>query len=118
MERIDLVVGFHDLLGGIGIQIQQSVKRLVKHLNRAIRHGGKMFGQANVGLPRQKIGGLRDIYGQISDAFEVVIDLENGDQKAQVDGDRLVQRQNLQAFFFKIDFQGIDLRIGVDDLLC
>ena len=62
---------------------------------------------------------LGDIDGEVTDALEVGIDLDGGDDRAQVDRHRLVQRQELEAAAVDLDVQLVDRRVAgqhaVDD---
>ena len=59
---------------------------------------------------------LADILRQIADAFEIVGDPQHRDQRPQVDGHRLPQRNGRDGFFFDLPLQRIDRRVGGDDL--
>ena len=50
------------------------------------------------------------------DAFEVAVDLDDGDDRAEVAGHGLVQRQELHALRVHLDLVGIDLPVALDDL--
>ena len=59
---------------------------------------------------------LADILRQVADAFEVVGDPQHRDERAQVDGHRLPQRNGRDGFFFDLPLQCVDRRVGGDDL--
>ena len=52
--------------------------------------------------------GLGDVDGQVADALEVGVDLDGGDDRPQVDGHRLVQRQQREAPAVDLDVQRVE----------
>ena len=51
---------------------------------------------------------LRDVDRQVADPLEVGVDLDRRDDRPQVDGHRLVQRQQLEAAAVDLDVQLVD----------
>ena len=56
-----------------------------------------------------------DVDGQVADPFEVGVDLHGGDNRAQVRGHRLVQREQLEAAVVDLDVELIDRLIPRED---
>ena len=51
---------------------------------------------------------LGDVHGQVADALEVGVDLHRGDDRPQVGGHRLVERQQREAAVVDLDVQRVD----------
>ena len=60
-------------------------------------------------------GALGDVDGQVANAFEVAVDLEDGDDETEVGGDGLIEGEDLEAVFFDLDFHLVELDIVVND---
>ena len=54
------------------------------------------------------LAGFADVDGQVADALEVGVDLDGGDDHAQVGGHRLVQRQQLEAAIVHFHVEVVD----------
>jgi hypothetical protein len=59
---------------------------------------------------------LADILRQVADPLEVVGDAQHRDERAQIDGHRLAERNGRDGFFFDLPLQRVDRRVGGDDL--
>ncbi len=57
-----------------------------------------------------------DVGGEVADALQLAVDLDDGDEEAQIAGDRLVERQQLEALLFDLDLLLVDLEVADDDL--
>ena len=55
-------------------------------------------------------GALADVGGEVADALELAVDLDDGDDEAQVAGHRLVQREELEALLLDLDLVLVDRR--------
>ncbi len=53
-------------------------------------------------------GGLGDVHRQVADAFEVAVDLDRGDDRAEVRGHRLIEREQPEAPIVDVDVQAVD----------
>ena len=60
------------------------------------------------GVLRVAPGGLGDVDREVADALEVRVDLHGRDDRAQVDGHRLVQRQQREAAVVDLDVQRVE----------
>ena len=56
--------------------------------------------------------GLGNVDGEVADALEVGVDLDGGDDRAQVHRHRLMQRQELEAAVVNLDVQLVDGRVA------
>ena len=57
----------------------------------------------------------RDVDGEVADALEIGVDLDGRDDGPQVDGHRLVQRQQREAASVDLDVQLVDRLVAVQD---
>ncbi len=57
-----------------------------------------------------------NIHRLIRYPFQIVVDLDRSNEKPEINGNGLMQSQDLQAFFFHIHFKFIYLMVAVDDL--
>ena len=60
---------------------------------------------------------LGDVDRQVADALEVGVDLDGRDDRAQVGGHRLVQRQQREAAVVDLDVQLVDRLVADQDAL-
>jgi hypothetical protein len=51
--------------------------------------------------------GLRDVDGEVADPLEVGVDLQRGDDGPEIDGHRLVERQQREAAVVDLDVQRV-----------
>ncbi len=51
---------------------------------------------------------LGDVDGAVGDAFEVAVDLDDGEDGAEVAGGGLVEGEEINGLFFDFDFLGVD----------
>ena len=96
--------------------MHQCVEHLLEDAPRAIgdhRQAGRHRHRVLVG---QLYGALGDVGGEVADALQLVVDLDDGDDEAQVAGHRLVQRQQLEALLLDLDLDLVDLHVGGDHL--
>ena len=56
---------------------------------------------------------LRDVHGLIANALEVGIDLDDGQNKAQIDGHRLFHREQVQRRLVDLPLQPVDRQFTV-----
>ena len=65
-------------------------------------------------VSRQRDGALGDVDGEVADALELVVDLDDGHDEAQVAGHRLVEREDLEALLLELDLVLVDDEVGGD----
>ncbi len=56
-----------------------------------------------------------DVRRQVADALQLAVDLDHRSDEAQVAGDRLVEREDLEALLLYVDLVLVDERVGRDD---
>ena len=66
------------------------------------------------GVLQVALAGLGDVHRQVADPLEVGVDLDRGDDHAQVGGHRLVQRQQLEAAVVHLHVQVVDRLVAGD----
>ena len=66
--------------------------------------------------PGKAADAVGDIDDDVTDALEVVVDFEDGDDEPQIARHRLVQGEDFQAFLFDGDFLGVDFVIRGDEV--
>ncbi len=71
----------------------------------AISGKSRVTGSLSAGQVESPFG---DVDGEVPDPFEVVVDLEHGDDETQVTGQGLVQGQDFQTLFFDPDLPVVD----------
>ena len=59
-------------------------------------------------MVRVALGRFRDVHGEVADALEVGVDLHRRDNRPQVGGHRLVERQQRKAPVVDFDVQLVD----------
>jgi len=94
-----------------------------ERLERAVQHALRERGdRVEIGeWPRWRmrhVPGRRfaDIDREIADALDVGVDLQNGDDDAQVGGERLSQREELEAAVVDFDVQLVDRLVAADHI--
>ena len=63
------------------------------------------------------LGRLGDIDREVADPLEVGVDLDRRDDRAQIGGHRLVQRQQLEASVIDLDVQLVDRAVAGEHML-
>ena len=58
---------------------------------------------------------LGDVDREVADALEIGVDLDRRDDRAQVDGHRLVQRQQREAAVVDLDVQRVERLVADQD---
>ena len=66
---------------------------------------------------RQLERALGDVGGQVADALQLAVDLDHGDEEAQVAGHRLVEREDLEALLLDLHLQLVDCEVADHDAL-
>ena len=109
VKLVDVVVAVDDRSGGGGIAVSESVERVLEHARGGGRHLRKVDalfrGNAGFGDGARALG---DVDRHVGDALDFHVDFQHGDDRAQVRGDGLVKRENLQTFLFDADFLAVD----------
>ena len=100
----------------LGVTVDERVQALFDHLLDRSSHSIEVEGEFDRGRFVQREGPTSDIDGQITDALEIIVQLEDGDDEPQVTGDGLVESENLQAVLLDVDFHDVDSLVRVDYL--
>ena len=116
MSSTFVVHGQH-FAGEGAVLVDQGVEGLAEHLLRLAGHAVEVEGRLRPGLAGQEDGALGDVDGQVADALQVAVDLQHGDDQAQVNGDGLVEGQRLEALLLQVHLGLVYLHVGLDDLL-
>ena len=96
----------------VDVAADERVERVAEHVLRDLRHPRDVDQFLDRRMLQVAGHGFGDVDRQIADAFEVGVDLDRGDDGAQVDGHRLVQRQQLEAAVVDLDVQLVDRRVA------
>src|SRR5581483_3155977 len=91
--------GFFDVTGDKGLQ------SVVHHGDGQIRHAGNIDLEAGAVLICKIDYAFSDVYSLVTHTLQVSIDLDAGDNQAQVDGHRLLHGQ-------QVDGEFVDLALG------
>ena len=66
----------------------------------------------------QEFRSLRNIGRQIADPFQVRVNLEHGCNASQIDRNRLMQCEHLQALFFNLHVAAVNIVVACQHLIC
>ncbi len=116
-HAVDGLIHFADVTSLLAVEVDECVECLPDHGFGAARHLVQIEGEREFGAVGERHGFACDIDRKIADSFQIVVDFENGDDEAEVSRHGLMQCKYLQALFFDIDFDSIDLGVLVDDHL-
>ena len=86
----------------------ERVERVAQHRLRDRRHARDVDQLLDRRVRRVAHGRLGDVDRQVADALEVGVDLHRRDDRAQVGGHRLVQRQQREAAVVDLDVQRVE----------
>ena len=83
---VHLLVGGADAVGQRRVAVDEGVEALLEHRLGLRGHLAQVEGHL-VGLEvRQELRALGDVHGQVADALQVAVHLQDGDDEAQVAG--------------------------------
>jgi hypothetical protein len=118
VHGVDLVIALPYALGADGVHVEHRLERFAEHPADAVGHARHVerWGVQRR-LLREEPALLGDVGGHVGDALQVVVDLQDRDDVAQVRRHRLMQGQGVQAFLLDVHLQLVDLVVGRDDLL-
>ena len=108
LERVERVVGGQHRLGQRHVAADERVEGVAQHLLRELAHARDVDQRLDRRVLQVALAGLGDVDGQVADPLEVGVDLDGGDDDAQVGGHRLVQRQQLEAAVVDFDVEVVD----------
>ena len=79
-----------------------------------LSHLGDVDGQGDGGRVVENLDALRDVGGLVADALEVAIDLDDGEDEAEIDGHGLLFGEQIVGHLVDVALGGVD---GCFDLL-
>ena len=116
VESVDLAVRHKHLARGDRVLAHERVKRSLQDRTRAVGEHGHRRGSRHRVLVEQVKRPLGDVLGQVADALELAVDLDDGGHEPQVAGHRLVEREDLEALLLDLDLVLVDQHVGGDHL--
>src|SRR5215510_14906843 len=117
IELIHLAVSHTYFTRQSSVALHHGVQALFHHLLDFLGHVSEAGRQIDLRMTGQILCTARNINGRIGHALEIVIHLQDGYHKAQVNGHRLVQSENLKAILLDLDLHLIDFVIAFSHLL-
>ena len=104
VQHVDLVVGGHDVARSQSVLAHERVEGLLEDRAGAFgHHRDSRRHRHRVLVERVASARSAMFVGQVADALQLAVDLDDGDEEAQVAGDGLVQRQDLEALLLDLD---------------
>ena len=102
----------------LDVALRISVEHVLHQLGRQFVH----VPEADEGARQTRFGADRhrpfgDILGKVADPFEIARDADRADDLAQIDRHRLAPRDGQNGLLLDLALQGVEARIGGDDLL-
>ena len=97
------------------VKINTDLERVAEHRLRDIAHLRDVDELLHWRMRGVPFPGFRDVDREISDPFEVGVDLDGRDDCPQVGRHRLVQRQQLEAAIVDLDVEFVDRLVAVQD---
>ena len=110
---VDLVVHGEHAFGHLCVGLQQRLDCGADHDADAFAHLVDVDGERNLGRVLHLQHLLRDVGGLIADALQVAVDLDYGEDEAQIDGHGLLLGEQLVGHLVDRGFRGVD---GIFDL--
>ena len=78
-------------------------------------HAGDVEGDGHRRLGGKRDGLPRDVHRQVADPLQIVIDLHRRHDEPQIDGHRLVQGEDFQAFLLDFHLALVDVVVALLD---
>jgi hypothetical protein len=114
---IDLVVASHDFLSELDVATNHSIQRIADLLLDDFGHAGQIDVGLDAGMTKDAERTLGDVDGLIADAFKVIVDAGNGEDKAQVGGHELVESEELNDAVVDFELKFVDSVFFIKDTL-
>ncbi|MBI3636533.1 MAG: hypothetical protein HY216_10055 [Candidatus Rokubacteria bacterium] len=115
VERVDLVVAPRDRLGRGSVPRDERVERAAEHLAAERGHPRDVDERLQEGRVAVAEDDLRDPRAVVADPLELADDLQHRDDLAQVAGDRLLRRDEVDRTVLDREPQRVDLAVARDD---
>ena len=112
---VQRVVFVEHVLGELGVAADEGVERVAEHAlgdGRHPRDVDQLLDRRVADVAPRRLG---DVDGEIADAFEVGVDLDGGDDRAQVDRHRLIERQQREAAVVDLDVERVQRTVARQD---
>ena len=90
------------------VAADKGVEGVAEHRLRQLAHSRDVNQRLDRRVAQVALAGLADVHGQVAHPLEVGVDLDGGDDHAQVGGHRLVQGQQLETAVVQLDVQVVD----------
>lgn len=117
IHAVNLVVHFADRIGEAGIALKQGVNCGADHAAGVLAHGREVDGQVDIVGLHDVAGAARDAHGLIADAFEVAVDFDDGEDKAEIDGHGLLFGEEFVGHLVEFALSGVDGGFVLPDVL-
>ncbi len=98
-----------------GVAADEGVERVAQHALRDVRHPRNVDQFLDRRMRHVALRRLGNVDGEVADALQVGVDLHGGDDRAQVDRHRLVERQQREAAVVDLDVQRVQRTIAGQD---
>ena len=105
---IDLIVGGKNFLRQIDVAADHGVERVADHFFDKFAHAWEVDIGLHARMAKDARRGLRDVDGLVADTLEIVVDAGNSEDKAEVDGHQLMERQELDDAVVDFELQLVD----------
>jgi len=106
-----------DAVGGGGVHRHERVQRIPKHGQREVAHSRKINERFDRWVRQVTLCGLGNVHGEVADALEIGVDPKRRHDGAQIDGDRVEQRQQRKTALVDIYLRVVELAVAGDDLI-
>ena len=114
-QAIHLIVALHDAAGEFLVAADQGVEAIAHHAFGKLAHAREIHVGLHLRMAQHAHGGLGDIDGLVADALEIAIDARDGEEKAQVGGHGLLEREEALDAFVNFNLHFIDGVFFVED---
>ncbi len=117
LHAVHIVVAEQDALGEVGIGVNEGFQRLADHAGGEGPHArdvGRHFADGRFQLVQHS---LDDVHRLVANAFEVAVDLDDGEDEAQVGGHGLLHGEQVEREFVDFAFGYVDGMLGLEDVL-
>jgi hypothetical protein len=114
---IHFVVGGQNFLRQFHVAPDDGVQSAAHHLLDKLAHTREIHVGLDARVAKNAHGSLRDVHGLITNALEVIVDAGNGQDKAEVNGHELVEREKLDHAVVDLHLQLVDGVFFFEDTL-
>src|SRR5215813_5825790 len=115
LQAIESVILVQDLSRERHVSAYERIERVSQHLLCDVAHLRNVDQLLDRRVQGVTLRGFCDVDGQIANALEIRIDLDGGNDRAEVGGHRLVQSEEREASTVDLDMQLVDRFVAVED---